>query len=131
MRSLIFALALILPAAVMAQSTSVAVSNGQGRHHSSISTTVAIGQTVRINRARLRPVAIVEDSRCPRFVTCVWRGRLVVRFSVAGRPPITLENEKPVAFAGGRLTLEGATPVSGRGEKVPPARYRFQLRYER
>jgi hypothetical protein len=103
---------------------------GRGAH-AVASTTVGMGQTARINGLRLKPVAIVEDSRCPRYVSCVWRGRLVIKLAVAGRPPLTLENGKPVAIGGGMLTLADATPISGRGEKVPPNRYRFQLRFER
>ena len=86
---------------------------------------------MRINRQVYRPVAIVEDSRCPTRVTCVWRGRLVVDFETDGRKRIRLEDGKPLAVDGGRLTLVSATPRSQRGETIPPRSYRFQLRFER
>lgn len=124
-------LALAVPASAAAQSVAVATTSGGPHSRSSVTVTAALGQTVRINRFRLKPVAVVEDSRCPSEVTCVWRGRIVVRLSVAGAQPITLENDKPVAFRGGTLTLTGASPVSRRGEKVDPASYRFRLTYAR
>lgn len=118
--------ALVVPAS--AQQAAVATSGG-GR--SSMSLTVPIGRTVRFNNAQLTPVEVLEDSRCPRFVTCVWRGRIKVKFTVRGGQPIVLENDKPFAFGKGTLTLVGASPVSSRGEKVPPRSYRFQVRYDR
>lgn len=131
MQKALFLAALAIPAAGSAQSSAVATTHGRGHGHSSVSMTVGMNQTTRINQFRLKPAKIVEDSRCPRYVSCVWRGRLVVAFDVAGAKPITLENGKPVSFGGGTLTLLGATPVSGRGEPVPAYRYRFQLEYER
>lgn len=91
--------------------------------------TVPSGKPARINRQVYRPVAIIEDSRCPRFVTCVWRGRLVVEFA-NGNQKIRLEDGKPLAIPGGRLTLVSGTPHSQRGETFPPQEYRFQLRFE-
>ena len=113
----------------LALGAQMAVATGGGR--SSVSLTVPFGQSVQLNRLHLRPVEIVEDSRCPRYVTCVWRGRITVKFTVRGGKPIVLENDKPMAFGGGNLTLLGASPLSNRGEKIPPQSYRFQLRYTR
>ena len=95
-----------------------------------MSLTVPIGRTVRFNDAQLTPVEVLEDTRCPRFVTCVWRGRITVKVAVRGGQPIILENDKPIPFGKGRLTLVGASPLSSRGEKVPPRDYRFQIRYD-
>ena len=89
-----------------------------------------VGQSVRLGNLRVTPLAVVEDSRCPRLVTCVWRGRLRISAIVNGRK-LTLDNGVPVAVAKGRLTLVGADPLSQRGETIPPAAYRFELRFER
>ena len=42
---------------------------------------LSIGQTMRISEEDLTVefLAVVEDSRCPKNVTCVWTGRAVVR----------------------------------------------------
>jgi hypothetical protein len=44
-----------------------------------------IGQTARITEENLTIefIEIVEDSRCPRNVTCVWAGRAVVKTRIA------------------------------------------------
>jgi len=108
---------------------SVAVTRGGG--HSSTTITVPFGKPARFNNLLIRSVEVVEDSRCPRYVTCVWRGRLKVRFALSHGQTLTLEDNKPMKFAGGTLTLLGATPLSGRGEKIPLQAYNFQLRFER
>ena len=126
---LIFAgLAAALPAAASAHQ-SIAVATG--RAHSVATLTAAMWQSVRLNRWTFTPVKVLEDSRCPRMVTCVWRGRLKVEFAVRGGPPVILEDNRPVRFGGGTLTLLGAQPLSQHGEIVPIRAYRFQLRYER
>ena len=79
----------------------------------------------------LRPVAIVQDSRCPANVNCVWAGQLIVEFATAGRNRLRLEMGKPLAIAGGRLTLLDASPQPIAGKPIPPRHYRFQLRFER
>ena len=125
---IIAALAAAVPAPATAQQ-SVAIASGRG--HSVMSLTVPFGHSVRINRWIFTPIKVLEDSRCPRLVTCVWRGRLKVEFAVRGGPPVTLEDNKPVPYGGGTLILTGGTPLSQRGEKIDPRAYRFQLRFER
>ena len=90
-----------------------------------------LGETVRLGALRVTPVSIVEDSRCPRLVTCVWRGRLRIRALVRGTGQVTLDNGVPVRVASGRLTLVDAVPLSQRGKVPPPRAYRFRLRFER
>jgi hypothetical protein len=89
-----------------------------------------VGQSVRLANLRVTPLAVIEDSRCPRLVTCVWRGRLRISADVNGRR-FTLDNGVPVTVAKGRLTLVDADPLSQRGETIQPAAYRFELRFER
>lgn len=93
-------------------------------------TFVRLGQEARLPGLRIRPLAVVEDSRCPRLVTCVWRGRLRITAAVNGQK-LTLDNGVPIRVAKGRLTLVDATPFSQRGEAIPPGAYRFELRFER
>jgi hypothetical protein len=89
------------------------------------------GETVRLGPLRVTPVSVVEDSRCPRLVTCVWRGRLRIKAVVRRWGLVTLDDGVPVAVAGGKLTLVDAVPISQRGEAPPPAAYRFRLRFQR
>lgn len=130
MRFLAAVLLLACSVPVTAQSVAVATATGGGRSRSSVSVTVGFGQPARINRSVYRPVAIVEDSRCPVRVACVWRGRLLVDFDIHPGKRVRLEEGKPLAVPGGRLTLVSASPRSMSGETHPSGDYRFQLRFE-
>jgi hypothetical protein len=92
--------------------------------------TARLGQTVRVGALAVRPIAVVEDSRCPRDVTCVWRGRLRLS-AMAGHKRVMIDDGVPLAVRGGHLTLVEVTPVGGHGEKVAAERYRFRFRFER
>ena len=130
MRLLLSALLLACSTALAAQS--VAIATGGGPHgRSLVSVTATFGRPVHVNQMVLRPVAIVQDSRCPATANCVWAGTLIVEFETRGRQRIRLEQGKPLAIAGGRLTLAGASPQPVAGRKIPPQAYRFQLRFER
>src|SRR5262249_33992168 len=44
-----------------------------------------IGETADLgNGLTVQPISVVEDSRCPGDVTCVWAGRLRIRANVSG-----------------------------------------------
>jgi hypothetical protein len=131
MRSLVSALLLGCSAPLAAQSVAVVTSSGGANSRSSVTVTAAFGRPIRINQMVLRPVAIVQDSRCPANANCVWAGQLIVDFETERRGSIRLEQGKPLAIAGGRLTLVGASPQPVAGRKIPPQAYRFQLRFER
>ena len=131
MRLVLSALLLAGSTPVAAQSVAVATSSGGPHSRTSVTVTAAFGQPVRINQMVYRPVAIVQDSRCPANVNCVWAGQLIVEFATAGRNRVRLEMGKPLVIAGGRLTLLGASPQPIAGKPIPPNQYRFQLRFER
>ena len=131
MRLVVSALLLACSAPLAAQSAVVATTTGGAHSRSSVSVTASFGQPVRINQMVLRPVAIVQDSRCPANANCVWAGQLIVEFETVPGKKIRLELGKPLAIAGGRLTLAGASPQPRAGATIPPASYRFQLRFER
>ena len=46
--------------------------------------TVRLQETVRAGGITIRPLRIVEDSRCPGEVQCVWAGRLVLTTRIDG-----------------------------------------------
>lgn len=90
--------------------------------------TARLGGTAYVDGLVVRPLSLLEDSRCPTGVQCVWAGRLVVRVEVRGsngseQLDLELGRSKPVA--GGELKLVSATPA--RSEAVPtrPGDYRF------
>ena len=98
----------------------------------SASATVAIGGRAMLNGLVLRPIAVVEDSRCPINARCIWAGRLILRTDLSAggwheQRDLTLGTPQPVP--GGKLTLAAAEPgklVGAQGN--PPAnRFTFKL----
>ena len=81
MRLLLSALLLLPSTPLAAQSVAVATSSGGAQSRSSVSVTASFGRAVRINDMALRPVAVVQDSRCPANANCVWAGPLIVEFA--------------------------------------------------
>lgn len=60
---------------------------------------------------RLRPLEVLEDSRCPQNARCVWAGRLRVRVAVDGAGDIELiDNDVPVQTPRGAVSLNAVSP---------------------
>ena len=90
--------------------------------------TAALGQTTYVNGLKVRPLQVIEDSRCPKDVVCVWAGRIVVRAEVTGgvwRKTLDLELGKPQQVADGALTLVAIYPPKLAGAATDPRAYRF------
>jgi hypothetical protein len=90
-----------------------------------------IGETVRVHGVRVTPLRVLEDSRCPQNVRCIWAGqvRLAVRIGGAIRE-LTLG--QPVAVSAGRLQLSAVAPeIRSVGHKIPPRAYRFGFEFTR
>lgn len=95
---------------------------------------VRLGQWTQLDRVRIRPDAVVEDSRCPINARCVWAGRATVRATVqigrrVNRMKLTLG--EPVRIAGGELALVSLEPGKVAGSKTPPTAYRAAFEFRR
>ena len=96
-------------------------------------TYAAIGQEVNVGGPRVMPLAVVEDSRCPPDVRCVWAGRLRLSIRVTTGPgaetrEITLG--KPIPVADGTLLLADAPRAGKAKAAIPPGDYRFGFRFD-
>jgi hypothetical protein len=73
---------------------------------------VRLGETARLGGLTVRPIAVIEDSRCPGDVDCVWAGRLRLRVAVSGVGETELILGQAFALpGGGTLTLVSAMPA--------------------
>ena len=95
--------------------------------------TAGLGQAAYANGLYVRPIAVVEDSRCPINAVCVWAGRLVVRSEVRGgswKKTLDLEMGKPQPIADGALTLTAAEPSKLAGTPIESRAYRFTFEFQ-
>jgi hypothetical protein len=87
-----------------------------------------IGQTVSALGVSITPLAVLEDSRCPSGVQCIWAGRVRVSATLAGGmgsgsqeftvgQTITTEAEE--------VTLVAVSPAKTTAGTIAPSQYRF------
>jgi hypothetical protein len=90
--------------------------------------TAALGQVATVNGLTIRPIEVVEDSRCPALARCAWEGRLTVRARMTG-PGWTqirdFELGVPQAVDVHRVTLIAAEPQKAAPGQIEPGAYRF------
>ncbi len=93
------------------------------------SRTAGIGATARVGSVAVTPLAVLEDSRCPRDVTCIWAGRVRIRARIEadGRSfEAEMELGKPIASAGGEeVVLASVSPERTASAAIQADDYRF------
>jgi len=95
--------------------------------------TAALGQIAYVNGLKVRPLKVVEDSRCPIKVQCVWAGRIVVRSEISGgswRQTRDLELGKAQQIADGTLMLIAVSPEKAAGSATDLRAYRFTFDFQ-
>jgi hypothetical protein len=91
-----------------------------------------LGETVRVDGPKVTPLAVIEDSRCPADVQCVWAGRVRISARIdlsSGSQTRELTLGQPQQVADGSLTLVEATPTKRSRETIEPGDYRFGFRF--
>lgn len=95
---------------------------------------VALGERAYVDGPVVEPVAVLEDSRCPANVECIWAGR--VRLKMLWHRPtgetrpfeVTLGEATPLAD--GAIRLESVRPEKRTDRAIRPEDYRFSLRFD-
>ena len=92
-----------------------------------------IGETVVLGGSRVTPLVLIEDSRCPQGVQCVWAGR--VRISATISTPSAKFNREltfgePIGVADGTLMLAAVEPGKRKEVPIRSSDYRFGLRFK-
>lgn len=87
-----------------------------------------------VEALQVRPLALLEDSRCPASVQCIWAGQVRIRAEVisrSGREVREMTLGASVAVSGGMLTFVDAEPPKVTPGTTDPSTYRFTFRFER
>lgn len=89
-----------------------------------------IGETIDFGMGlRIRPLEVIEDSRCPQNARCVWAGRLRLSVDMSGSP-VELTLDEPLMTPYGSVELVAVSPGPWtdwpEGAKPP---YRFGFRH--
>jgi len=99
--------------------------------------TLAPGATASVNTAKfkVRFVAVTEDSRCPRDVTCIWAGEVKLQFEVQesakdASPVVILEGGNSVVGTY-RVTLVRVEPAPRSTARIAPQDYRATIVVEK
>ncbi len=76
----------------------------------------------------ITPLEVLDDSRCPTDVQCIWAGTVKVRATVTtpgSTGEETMEIGHPVEKDGYTITFTELTPAPHSGETIPSSSYRF------
>ena len=98
------------------------------------SPTAGFGQVARVGQLSVRPLALLEDSRCPASVQCVWAGQIRIRAEITdamGTGPREFTLGKPVVLEGGTVTLVAVDPPKLAPGTTDPRAYRFTFTFVR
>jgi hypothetical protein len=91
-----------------------------------------IGEAVYVDGPIIKPVAVIEDSRCPAGAQCVWAGRVRIKalwMRADGPRELMLTSDQPMAVADGMMTLSDIRPAKPKDGKIDAGEYRFSLRF--
>jgi hypothetical protein len=95
---------------------------------------VPLGRSAYVDGPIIRPVKVIQDSRCPMNARCIWAGTVKIE-AIWVRPgddrSIELELGKPVPLADGSIELTDVSPSRMAGERLElkPKDYRFSFRF--
>ncbi len=114
---------LVAAGATACVTTADAQNNGQN---------VRLGKSAYVDGPIVKPIAVIEDSRCPMNARCIWAGRVRLKALLIhpdGNIPIelTLGEEKPVFD--GMLTLTAVMPERKTGKDISQRDYRFSFNF--
>ena len=96
--------------------------------------TAGLGQVATVGGAKIRPIQVIEDSRCPSDAVCVWAGRLVLLAQVNYRGGSeeyrgNLTLGEPLRLGTETVTLVAAEPATLAGKPIDQRAYRFTFAY--
>ena len=92
--------------------------------------TAPLGEVANLDGITVRPLAVIEDSRCPASVQCVWAGRVRISADIGGTGTRELTLGEPAAVSGGTLTLVDVRPGKRAPGTIPSRDYQFTFTFQ-
>jgi hypothetical protein len=93
--------------------------------------TAPLNEVATLDGITVRPLAVIEDSRCPASVQCVWAGRVRISAQVSGAGTRELTLGEGLTVSGGTLTLVDVRPSKRTPEVIPAREYQFTFTFQR
>jgi hypothetical protein len=93
---------------------------------------VALGQEAMVDGPVVKPVAVLEDSRCPMNARCVWAGQVRLKMlwvRSQGEKEFELTLGEPKQLADGAITLISVRPDKRTDAVLKPSDYRFSFTF--
>ena len=94
---------------------------------------VELGQRATVDGPVVQPVEVIEDSRCPANVRCIWAGRVRVKMlwhrPTGEKQPFEVTLGETTPLADGSITLEAVRPERRTDTEIKPGDYRFTFRF--
>ncbi len=75
----------------------------------------------------ITPLKVIQDSRCPKDVQCIWAGTVEVSTKIKSgvfEDTVTFKLDEPQQFGAETVTLKAVSPDKGQ-EAIAPTAYRF------
>jgi hypothetical protein len=92
--------------------------------------TAPLGEVANLDGITVRPLEVVEDSRCPALVRCIWAGRVRIRADISGTGTRELTLGEPATVSGGTLTLVDVRPGKRAPGTIPSRDYQFTFTFQ-
>ena len=93
---------------------------------------VMLGQAQQLREFTVTPIEVLDDSRCPEGVQCVWEGEVRMRVAIASTNGVAedeISTRSPVPVNRGMLQLAEVTPAPSADSAFDPGAYRFRFRW--
>ena len=96
--------------------------------------TIALNGVINVRGESIRPVEVVEDSRCPADAQCIWAGTVRVKLLITtqrGEIEQIVSLDNTVSSDTQTIKLTGVAPARNAGDSVDPKDYVFTFEVRR
>lgn len=106
---------------------------GQTRSKETFTLGVGKQKTAKKSRLKIKFIEVIEDSRCPIGVDCIWAGNAKIKVQITGskRSQIfefnTNLGPKGDIFDGWAITIENLTPYPHADKSIDPKSYKVKF----